>query len=141
MLLLVALACSPLQYNLRTIKIGLVAPITGPRHAEGEAWVPEVRAMVSEWNRGATGLYRVELVIYDESEGPVVARRLAVDPEVLGVAGYADPANLERDRPVYDEARIRVAAGLEGVRDLLAGVAEATPGGPARRPGSPTYTR
>ena len=89
LLLLLLTACIPLQYDLRLVKIGLVAPLSGAARAEGQRWVFAARDAGREWNQAeGSGRYRVELIAYDEADGPAVARRLVVDSEVLGVVGY-----------------------------------------------------
>ncbi len=109
-LCLVLLACTAPEYTLRTVKIGLVAPLSGPKQGEGARWAQAARNTVRGWNQTALAgrPYRVELIIYDEAEGPVVARRLLLDAAVLAVA-------CDRNSPIF--ARL---AG-EGVGVLAVG--------------------
>jgi len=87
-LCLLFLACTDPRHTLRTAKIGLVAPLS---RGEGNAWVAQARNAVREWNQTvlAGRPFRIELIVYDEDEGPAVARRLLVDPEVRGVVAGA----------------------------------------------------
>ena len=71
------------------LKVGLVTPLSGPYNAEGTRWLLAAKLAVEQWNATHEySPYRIELVTHDETEGPDVARRLALDPEVLGVIGY-----------------------------------------------------
>lgn len=128
-LCLALVACSAPQYSLRTAKIGLIAPLSGPSQGEGARWVQGARDAVREWNQTtlAGRPYRIELVIYDEAEGPAVARRLLVDPEVLGLVA---PENSPLIAPLRDtRLTIRtVSAGGDvgaATRGLLETVAKA----------------
>ncbi len=88
-LLVAATGCQTAQHDVRMLKVGLVTPLSGPYNAEGTRWLLAAKLAVEQWN--ATHEYSpywIELVTHDETEGPDVARRLALDPEVLGVIGY-----------------------------------------------------
>ena len=85
--------CSQANYQFNTVKIGLVAPLSGENFSEGYRWLYAARQAIADWNAAASSKpYRIELVAYDETEGAAVARRLTLDPDVLGVVGHWDPA-------------------------------------------------
>ena len=110
------LGCQGSDYHLRIVKIGLVAPLSGEGFSEGYRWLYASKEAVAAWNAtAATKPYRVELVTYDEAEGPVVARRLAVDAAVLAVLGYQSGGTMTESLEAYQEA---------GLGLLLAGVAD-----------------
>ena len=119
-----AVACAPLQYTLRTVKVGLVAPLSGPAHVDGQQWVLKARDAVWRWNTTvlAGRPYRIELVIYDAVEGTAVARRLSVDPEVIG-AVMASPQAAPEDMAILvpDLASLDQAMGqlLDAVTQSL----------------------
>lgn len=104
--LLLLIGCISPHYQLRLVKIGLVAPLSGQTHAEGQRWAAVAREKVREWNTTvlAGRPYRVELVIYDEGEGEAVPRRLGTDPEVVGAI-----VSSERSRPA--EMAVILASG------------------------------
>ncbi len=88
-LLVAAAGCQTAQHDVRMVKVGLVTPLSGPYNAEGTRWLLAAKLAVEQWNASHEySPYRIELVTHDETEGPDVARRLALDPEVLGVIGY-----------------------------------------------------
>ncbi len=88
-LLVAAAGCQTAQHDVRMVKVGLVTPLSGPYNAEGTRWLLAAKLAVAQWNASHEySPYRIELVTHDETEGPDVARRLALDPEVLGVIGY-----------------------------------------------------
>ncbi len=88
-LLVAAAGCQTAQHDVRMLKVGLVTPLSGPYNAEGTRWLLAAKLAVEQWNATHEySPYRIELVTHDETEGPDVARRLALDPEVLGVIGY-----------------------------------------------------
>lgn len=125
-LCLALLSCTAPQYTLRTAKIGLVAPLSG---GGGHGWVAQARDAVREWNQTvlAGRPFRIELIVYDEDEGPVVARRLLVDPEVRGVvAGATSPliSSLQGTRLVLRTIHTGEDAG-SATRSLLEEVARA----------------
>ena len=86
--LLLSLSCTQ-NYNVHIVSLGLVAPLSGDAHLVGADWVFAARRAIDEWNAAGEAVpFRVRLVIYDQAEGPVLARRLAVDPSIMGVAGF-----------------------------------------------------
>lgn len=104
----------------------MIAPLS---RGEGHAWVSQAREAVRDWNQAvlAGRPFRVELIVYDEDEGPAVPRRLLVDPEVWGVAAGAGSPLLPAlqntrlaIRLVHPEEDARLA-----IRSLLEEVAKA----------------
>ena len=103
--LLLGPGCAAPQYTLRTVRIGLVAPLSGPGQGEGYRWVFAARQAVRQWNEtDGSHPYRVELVSYDEAEGSAVPRRLGVDPDLLGVVGHSRITAVQANLPHYREA-------------------------------------
>ena len=93
---------------MRTAKIALVLPPDKPQ------WIEETRAVVREWNQTELAVkpFRIELIIYDEGEGPAVARRILVDPEVRGVV-------ISGASPLLGALQgTRVAVGTSGEGDV-----------------------
>lgn len=87
-----ALACrAPALGPFTTVKIGLVAPLSGAAAAEGGRWVVAAQQAVHHWNATNEAPFKVELVVYDEADGPSAARNLVADPRVVGVTGFARP--------------------------------------------------
>lgn len=97
--------------SFETVRIGLVAPLSGSDFSEGARWLYAARQAVSTWNAEAGAMsYRVELVAYDEAEGPAVARRLALDPDVVAVVGYWRPPTSPEAIRDFQEARLPLLA-------------------------------
>ncbi|MSQ27290.1 MAG: ABC transporter substrate-binding protein [Dehalococcoidia bacterium] len=89
---LLAAACAVPSMTFRTVKIGLVAPLSGEAAGEGGRWVIAARQAVDVWNADPThGDVRKELVVLDEAEGEAAVQSLVLDPRVVGVVGYARP--------------------------------------------------
>jgi len=75
------------------VKIGLVAPFEGLYRPLGYEVLYAVKLAVRERNAaGGVGRYMVELVALDDSGDPaqavLAARKMAVDPDVMGVIGH-----------------------------------------------------
>ena len=75
------------------VKIGLVAPFEGLYRPLGYEALYAVKLAVRERNAaGGVGGYMVELVALDDSGDPaqavLAARKMAVDPDVMGVIGH-----------------------------------------------------
>ena len=126
LLCLVFLACNDPRYALRTAKIALIAPLS---EADGHSWVAQARDAAREWNQTvlAGRPFRIELIVYDVDEGPVVVHRLLVDPEVRGVvAGAASPlvSSLQGTRLALRTVRAGEDAGA-ATKSLLEEVARA----------------
>ncbi|MGC8947005.1 MAG: ABC transporter substrate-binding protein [Anaerolineae bacterium] len=91
-----------------TVKIGLVAPFEGRYRYVGYGLFAAVRLALREANAaGGVGspAYSVELVAYDDSADPEMARqqaeKLAVDPEVVAVIGHFREETTRAALPVY----------------------------------------
>ena len=98
------LSCQGSDSRLRIVKIGLVAPLSGEGFSEGYRWLYAAKEAIAAWNATAVAKpYRVELVTYDEAEGPLVARRLAVDTDVLAVLGYQNGGTMTESLEAYRE--------------------------------------
>ena len=103
-----------------TVKIGLVAPFEGRYRYVGYDVIYAVRLALREANQdGAVAGYGVELVAYDDGADPAMAaqqaRKLDVDPAVVGALGHFRAATTAAARGVYAEARIPLlmATGLD----------------------------
>jgi len=94
-----------------SIKIGIVAPFEGRYRAVGEEIIYAARWAVREANEsGGVGGHTVELMAFDDSGDPAQAeeqaRKLAADPQVVGVIGnWLDSTTLAA-APVLAESRI-----------------------------------
>lgn len=101
--------CGPSKPQIQTVKIGLVAPFEGPGYDEGYRILSAVKLAVREWNskRGSEG-YRVELVAYDERDEGLEAKKLAIDPQVMGVLGHLTSDSFLAGAPHYGEAGLAV---------------------------------
>lgn len=98
------LGCQGSDSRLRIVKIGLVAPLSGEGFSEGYRWLYAAKEAIATWNATAVAKpFRVELVTYDEAEGPLVARRLAVDADVLAVLGYQNGGSMAESLEAYRE--------------------------------------
>ncbi len=102
-------ACVP--STLPTVKIGLVAPFEGRYREIGEEVIYAARLAVREANaNGGLGGYSVELMAFDDGGDPAQAaeqaRKLATDPQVVGVIGDWLDSTTVAAAPVLDEAGI-----------------------------------
>lgn len=84
--------CACVPSTRPSVKIGLVAPFEGRYRAIGEEIIYAVRLAVREANEaGGVNGYSVELMAYDDGGDPAQAeeqaRKLATDPQVVGVIG------------------------------------------------------
>ncbi|MEK7277175.1 MAG: ABC transporter substrate-binding protein, partial [Chloroflexota bacterium] len=106
--------------TLPTVKIGLIAPFEGRYREIGEEVIYSVRLAVREANaNGGLGGYSVELMAFDDGGDPAQAeeqaRKLAADPQVVGVIGdWLDSTTLAA-APVLDEAGIPFLATTAGI--------------------------
>ena len=76
--------CLPSAYSVPTVKLGLVAPLSGEGADEGYRWVYAAKQAIAVWNAAGHGVL-AELVADDDADGPAVAARLAADPAVAAV--------------------------------------------------------
>src|SRR3972149_3971871 len=101
-------ACAP--STRPTIKIGLVAPFEGRYREIGEEVIYSARLAVREANaNGGLGGYSVELMAFDDGGDPAQAeeqaRKLATDPQVVGVIGNWLDSTTTADPPGPDASR------------------------------------
>src|SRR5687768_3788388 len=76
--------------ELKSFKIGLVAPTLGRESSEGYRMACAAKKAIGEWNRVISpGEYYAELVIYDEGKDADHAEKLLLEKQVIGVAGYS----------------------------------------------------
>lgn len=113
-LLFSAPGCVLTQYRVPTVKLGLVAPLAGVGADEGYRWVFAAKQAIAEWNATPGRSPRVELVSYDDADGPVVARRLAVDARVAAVIGHWRPDVAADAWPIYAAAGLPALAFTYG---------------------------
>lgn len=91
-----------------TVKIGLSAPFEGAHRDLGYEVLHAVRLAVRQRNQagGVGGRYLVEFVALNDFDEPdealVQARKMAVDPGVLGVLGGGSPAVAGTVAPEYE---------------------------------------
>lgn len=91
-----------------TVKIGLSAPFEGRYRDLGYEVLYAVRLAVQQRNEagGVDGRYLVEFVAlndFDEPDEAVIqARKMAVDPDVLGVLGGGSPETVRAAAPAYE---------------------------------------
>jgi len=93
LLFLLLTACAFPGTVCPTVKIGLVAPFEGRYRYVGYDVIYAVQLALFEANRdGGVAGYSVELVAYDDGANPDMAveqaRKLAVDPAVVGAIGH-----------------------------------------------------
>jgi branched-chain amino acid transport system substrate-binding protein len=104
-----------------TVKIGLMAPITGSWASEGQEMKKNLELLVAEANaKGGVNGKQVELVIEDDGGDPrtasLAAQRLTTKG-VVAVIGTYGSAVTEASQNIYDEASIvQVANGSTAVR-------------------------
>jgi len=104
-----------------TVKIGLMAPITGSWASEGQEMKRNVELLAQELNaKGGIAGKQVEVVIEDDGGDPrtasLAAQRLTTKG-VVAVIGTYGSAVTEASQPIYDEAGIiQVANGSTAVR-------------------------
>ena len=112
-LLIVLAACAPSARP--AVKIGLVAPFVGRYREIGEEVVYAVRLAVREANEaGGVHGYSIELMAYDDEGDPELAaeqaRKLAIDPQVVGAVGHWLDATTLAAAPVYAASGITLLA-------------------------------
>jgi len=93
LLLLSNSSCAALGSTKPIVKIGLVAPFEGLYRHLGYDVLYAVKLAVRERNAaGGVGGYMVELVALDDSndpaQAPLQARKMIVDPDIMGVIGH-----------------------------------------------------
>ncbi len=110
-LLAVASACqsTPAQEFRGVVKIGLVAPFSGPEWSAGYEALFAVRAAINRWNLEDRGRgLRADLVAEDDRStaefGRLQAEKLASDPRIVATIGHPSWASLSAAVPVYRQA-------------------------------------
>lgn len=104
-----------------TVKIGLMAPMTGSWASEGQEMKRNVELLASELNaKGGVGGKQVEIVVEDDGGDPrtasLAAQRLSTKG-VVAVIGTYGSAVTEASQTIFDEAGIvQVANGSTAVR-------------------------
>ena len=109
------------------VKIGLLAPITGPAAADGQEFQRGVQMAIDEANAaGGVAGNTFELVVgdvKDQSAGNVTSavERLLGDPGVqFMLTGYASLTNFEIDNMAEAEMPYMLAATSQQTRDIIA---------------------
>ena len=104
-----------------TVKVGLMAPITGPWASEGQEMKRNVELLAAEQNaKGGLLGKQVEVIVEDDGGDPrtasLAAQRLTTKG-VVAVIGTYGSAVTEASQAIFDEADIvQVANGSTAVR-------------------------
>ncbi len=111
--LLAGCQLSPAPGFRGVVKVGLVAPFSGPDWAAGYEALLGARAAVNLWNAQDRGQgYFVQLVAQDDRStaefGRLQAEKLAADPGVVAVLGHPTWPSLSGALPVYRQAGLPV---------------------------------
>lgn len=101
-----------------TVKIGLVAPFEGRYRYVGYDVIYAVRLALREVNaKGGVAGYDVELVAYDDRGDPALAmeqaRKLDIDPEVLGALGHFREPSTMAALGIYAKVGLPLVAPTE----------------------------
>jgi branched-chain amino acid transport system substrate-binding protein len=122
-----ALATTSSIAHAATIKIGLLAPLTGPASADGQEFQRGAQLAVDELNAaGGFNGEKFELVVgdvKDQSAGNVTSavERLIGDPDVhFMLTGYASLTNFEIDTMAEADMPYVIAATSQQTRDIIA---------------------
>ncbi len=116
-----ALALAVAGCTQDTVKIGLMAPLTGSWASEGQEMKRNVELLAAEQNeKGGLLGKKIEVLVEDDGGDPrtasLAAQRLATKG-VVAVIGTYGSAVTEATQNIYDEARIvQVANGSTAVR-------------------------
>ena len=108
-------------FGASTIKIGLMAPLTGPWASEGQDMKQIVELLAEELN-GQGGLLgkNVEIISADDGGDPKTAALAAqklVTQDVVGAIGTSGSSITEASQNIYDESKvIQIANGSTAVR-------------------------
>ncbi len=94
-----------------TVKIGLLAPLTGPAAADGASVKNSVQLALEKVNQGGGILgKKVELVVYDDradaKEAVGLAQKLIQQDRVVGVVGGSYSTPTRAVAPIFQEERI-----------------------------------
>lgn len=98
-----------------TVKIGLVAPFEGRYRYVGYDVIYAVQLSLHEVNEGGgIGGYSVELVAYDDGDNSKMAteqaRKLSVDPDVIGAIGHFREETTAAALSTYAESNVPLIA-------------------------------
>ncbi|SDN83699.1 branched-chain amino acid ABC transporter substrate-binding protein [Desulfonauticus submarinus] len=105
----------------KTIKIGLLCPLTGSWASEGQDMEKIVKLLADELNsKGGLLGSKVEVVVEDDGGDPrtaaLAAQRLAAQ-EIVGVIGTYGSSVTEATQNIFDEAKIiQIANGSTAIR-------------------------
>ncbi len=110
-----------LAFGADTIKIGLMAPITGSWASEGQEMKQVLELLAEEVNaRGGINGKKVELVVEDDGGDPKTASMAAqrlVTQKVVGVIGTYGSSITEASQNIFNEAKIiQIANGSTAIR-------------------------
>ncbi|MBI4317213.1 MAG: ABC transporter substrate-binding protein [Chloroflexi bacterium] len=108
-LILALPACSGATEWKGAIKLGLVAPFYGFDSSTAYNTYFAVKLAINEWNdRGGAGGHMIELVAMDDQADADVAayqaKKMAADPDVVGVVGYLSSDTALKAAAVHREA-------------------------------------
>jgi len=113
--------------SAETIKIGLLAPLTGPASADGQEFQRGAQMAIDEMNAaGGIGGNTFELAVgdvKDQSAGNVTSavERLIGDPDVhFMLTGYASLTNFEIDTMAEADMPYVLAATSQQTKDIIA---------------------
>ncbi len=145
-LLLLTSSCAVPGRVRPTVKIGLVAPFEGRYRYVGYDVIYAVRLALQQANQdGGVSGYGIELVAYDDGAQPAMAaqqaRKLDVDPAVVGALGHFRAATTAAARDVYAEARLPLLVPTDFKFQVADGEALYTLGPLARRLALPLVDR
>ncbi|GEM_PF-3783496 len=125
LLIFVSTGCLSLRTaEIKSFKVGLVAPTLGREASEGYRMACAAKKAIGEWNRGVwpyalTDGYYAELVIYDEGKDADHARKLLLDKQIIGVAGYSKGSKAVDAIKLFGPAHMPLI--VVGVRDTPRG--------------------
>ncbi len=125
--LLGLMSMGPVEAAGKVVKIGLLAPLTGPASADGQEFQRGAQMAIDEADAaGGVGGYTFELVtgdVKDQSSGNVTSavERLIGDPDVhFMLTGYASLTNFEIDTMAEAGMPYVLAATSQQTRDIIA---------------------
>lgn len=115
--------CVPIGSTKPIVKIGLVAPFEGPDRPLGYNVLYAVKLAIWERNeRGGVAGYMVELVALDDGNEPSAAaqqaRKMILDPDVMGVVGHFSNATTLAAIPEYHQAGLTLISPATTADDI-----------------------
>jgi branched-chain amino acid transport system substrate-binding protein len=124
----------PAFANAEVIKIGVLAPVSGPAAADGQEMVNGAQMAVDQLNAaGGVAGYTFEIVVGDAADQSADAvatatERLLGDPEVGAImTGYASGSNFEIELMAEQEMIYLISANAAQTRDIIAPDPDAFP--------------